>query len=176
MRPAIFLDRDGVLNRAPVRDGLPRAPGTLAELELLPGVPEALAALRQAGYVLIVATNQPDVARGLCEREAVDTIHAHLQATLPLDEIHACYHDDSDACHCRKPAPGMLLEPAGRLGLELAASWMIGDRWRDMEAGRRAGVRTVFVDHGYAEALLHPPDHCVPSLQAAATIILGGSE
>lgn len=173
MRAAVFLDRDGVINKAPVHAGVPTAPTALADVELLPGVPEALQALREAGYLLIVATNQPDVARGRCDRAAVEAIHDHLRAVLSLDEIRACFHDDVDACGCRKPAPGLLLEAAERLGISLSASWMVGDRWRDIEAGRQAGVRTLFVDHGYDEALPNPPDHRVTSLREAAAVILG---
>jgi D-glycero-D-manno-heptose 1,7-bisphosphate phosphatase len=172
-RTAVFLDRDGVLNRATVQDGVPRAPSTLEGLEVLPGVPEALAALRRAGHLLVVVTNQPDVARGLVSRAAVETIHAALRARLPLDAILACYHDDADGCDCRKPLPGMLLAAARTYGVALQASHMVGDRWRDVEAGRQAGCRTYLVDHGYDEVLLSEPDHRVTSLHEAAALILG---
>ncbi len=150
-RRAVFLDRDGVLNRAFVRDGKPYPPSTLAELEILPGVPEALALLRAEGFRLVVVTNQPDVARGTQTRKTVELLHAALLARLPLDEFRICYHDDADHCACRKPAPGLLLQAAQELELDLASCFMVGDRWRDIEAGRRAGCTTVFVDHGYAE-------------------------
>jgi D-glycero-D-manno-heptose 1,7-bisphosphate phosphatase len=172
-RAAVFLDRDGVLNRATVQDGVPRAPESLAALEVLPGVPEALMALRSAGYVLIVVTNQPDVARGLVSRAGVEAIHVALQAHLPLDAIVACFHDDADACGCRKPLPGMLLAAAKTYDIALQRSHMVGDRWRDVEAGRQAGCRTYFVDHGYDEALPSAPDHIVSSLREAAALILG---
>ncbi|MEW6682302.1 MAG: HAD family hydrolase [Nitrospirota bacterium] len=148
---AVFLDRDGVLNRAFVRNGKPYPPSSLAELEILPGVPEALALLRAEGFQLVVVTNQPDVARGTQTRETVELLHAALRARLPLDRVLVCYHDDADQCECRKPAPGLLLEAARDLGLSLASCFMVGDRWRDIEAGRRAGCTNVFVDHGYAE-------------------------
>jgi D-glycero-D-manno-heptose 1,7-bisphosphate phosphatase len=150
-RRAVFLDRDGVLNRAFVRDGQPHPPSTLAELEILPGVPEALALLRAEGFLLVVVTNQPDVARGTQTRAAVEGLHAALRERLPLDEFRVCYHDDADRCACRKPAPGLLLQAARELELDLASCFMVGDRWRDIEAGRRAGCTTVFVDHGYVE-------------------------
>ncbi|MEB3328497.1 MAG: HAD family hydrolase [Candidatus Sericytochromatia bacterium] len=172
-RAAVFLDRDGVINRATVRDGLPRAPRDVASLEVLPGVPEALTALRKAGHVLVVVTNQPDVARGTLTRASVEAIHEVLRATLPLDTILACFHDDADGCGCRKPRPGMLLEAARTHRIDLTRSHMVGDRWRDVEAGRRAGCRTYLVDHGYEEALPAPPDHRVGSLQEAASLILG---
>lgn len=167
---AIFLDRDGVLNRAPVTDGKPFPPGGVAELEILPQVPEALASLRAAGYALVVVTNQPDVARGKTPREVVEAMHARLLAELPLDEIRVCYHDDDDDCPCRKPKPGLLLDPPT---YDVARSVLVGDRWRDIEAGRSAGCRaTILVDYAYAEALPHEPDVRVASLADAAHWIL----
>lgn len=151
MTPAVFLDRDGVINAAIVRDGKPYPPASAAALEILPGVDAALAALRAAGYALVVVTNQPDVARGTQRRAEVDAIHARLSAALPLDAVYCCFHDDADRCACRKPAPGMLRDAARDLGLDLARSFMVGDRWRDIDAGAAAGCRTVFIDRGYAE-------------------------
>ena len=171
-RGAVFLDRDGVLNRAPVKNGAPQSPRRIEDVEILPGVPEALQQLRAAGFRLIVVTNQPDVARGTLAREFVDAIHARLQSALPLHEFRVCYHDDADECDCRKPKPGMLLEAAHDAGLDLAASFLVGDRWRDIEAGHRAGCRTALVDHGYAEPDSRPPDVRVKSLVEAAAWIL----
>jgi D-glycero-D-manno-heptose 1,7-bisphosphate phosphatase len=166
VRRAVFLDRDGVLVRAHA-DGAP-----MAELELLPGAADACAALRASDFVLIVVTNQPDVARGRTQRDVVDAQHEWLRAALPLDEIVVCMHDDADACTCRKPLPGMLVESAHRHGVALDASVMVGDRWRDVEAGRAAGCRTVFVDHGYDERQPPAPDAVVNSLAAAVPVIL----
>jgi D-glycero-D-manno-heptose 1,7-bisphosphate phosphatase len=176
-RRAVFLDRDGVLNRAIVRNGRPYPPATPAELEIVPGAAEALAALRSAGFLLIGATNQPDVVRGTQRREAVEAINAALMAALPLDDLLVCYHDDGDGCRCRKPAPGLLLEAAGRYSIDLAGSFMVGDRWRDVEAGRQAGCATVFIDCGYSERAPEVgPDLTVRSLAEAAVWILGGTE
>jgi D-glycero-D-manno-heptose 1,7-bisphosphate phosphatase len=171
-RRAVFLDRDGVLNRADVVDGRPTSPASLAELEILPGVPAALARLRAAGFLLVVVTNQPDVARGRQRRAAVEEIHAALGARLPLDAIRVCYHDDPDGCDCRKPAAGMLLAAAGESGIDLAASYMVGDRWRDVEAGRAAGCTPIFVDRGYGERGPEGPCARVASLDEAADWIL----
>jgi len=172
-RRAVFLDRDGVLNRAFVRDGKPYPPATLDDFEVLPGVPEALARLRAAGFLLLGATNQPDVARGAQRREVVEAMNSRLMYQLPLDEILVCYEDGPD-CPRRKPNPGMLLEAAAKYGVNLADSFMVGDRWRDVEAGRRAGCRTVFVDYAYREKTPeNPPDCVVDSLAAAADWILG---
>lgn len=169
---AVFLDRDGVLNRAVVRDGKPYPPANAAELEILPGVQEALAKLQAAGFRLIVVTNQPDVARGKQTQSMVETINSALQAKLPIDEFRVCYHDDTDGCTCRKPAPGMLLYAAKDADIDLAASFMVGDRWRDIEAGNRAGVKTVLVDYGYNEHLKSQPDMKVRSFPEAVDWIL----
>jgi D-glycero-D-manno-heptose 1,7-bisphosphate phosphatase len=148
---AVFLDRDGVINRAIVRDGKPYAPASEDALEVLPDVPDALARLRAAGFRLIVVTNQPDIARGTQRREVVDRMHAKLMAELPIDDVRVCPHDDRDGCDCRKPKPGLLDSAAHDKSLSLSDSFMVGDRWRDVEAGRRAGCTTIFVDRDYAE-------------------------
>ena len=141
MKRAVFLDRDGVLNRAIVRDGRPYPPRNVAELEVLPGVEQALTALREAGFFLVVVTNQPDVARGTTTKRAVETINAALGAQLPIDEFRTCFHDSGDGCDCRKPKPGALLAAAAHYDIDLYDSFMVGDRWRDAEAGRRAGCK-----------------------------------
>ncbi len=178
MHRAVFLDRDGVINRAIVRKGKPYPPASLAELELLPGVPEALLRLHTAGFQLIIVTNQPDVARGTTTRTEVEAIHHGLQfggagrPPLHIDRFQVCYHDDSDGCNCRKPAPGLLLDAAREDDLDLTTSFMVGDRWRDIEAGRRAGCTTLFIDYGYDEAERSPPDARFRSLAEAADWIL----
>jgi D-glycero-D-manno-heptose 1,7-bisphosphate phosphatase len=172
---AVFLDRDGVLVRALAGAGAPRSARTLAELELLPDADEACTALKGAGFVLVVVTNQPEIARGTLSSETVTRQNDVLRAALPLDEIVVCPHDDADGCDCRKPKPGMLLAAAARLDLDLAASFMVGDRWRDVEAGRRAGCRSVFVDLAHHERRGPEPDAVVRSLGDAARWILAVS-
>lgn len=140
----------------------------LDEVDVLLGVPEACRRLRAAGFALIVATNQPDVARGRLTRDAVETIHDLLRRQLPLDDIRVCYHDDTEGCGCRKPKPGMLLAAARDFGIDLARSFMVGDRWRDIEAGRRAGCRTVFIDYHYDEPRPLGADFVTDSLLGAA--------
>lgn len=135
---------------------------------MLPGVPGACARLREAGFALIVATNQPEVARGRLSRDAVEAIHDLLRRQLPLQAIRVCYHDDADGCECRKPKPGMLLAAAHDFGIDLAQSFMVGDRWRDVEAGRRAGCRTIFIDYGYDEPRTVGYDFATDSLVGAA--------
>jgi len=172
VRRAVFLDRDGVINRAIVREGRPYPPATAAELEILPGVEDALVRLRAAGFRLVVVTNQPDVARGTQRREEIDAMHVRLADALPIDEFRVCDHDDPDGCDCRKPKPG-LIEGAAREGaISLADSYMVGDRWRDIEAGQRAGCATIFIDRGYHERRPENADAVVGSLPEAADWIL----
>ena len=171
-RRAVFLDRDGVVVRALVRDGLPRSASTLDELEILADAEEACSALKEAGFALVVVTNQPEIARGTLAPETIDRQNDVLRDALPLDEVVVCPHDDGDGCDCRKPKPGMLLDAAARLGVDLGSSFMVGDRWRDIEAGRRAGCRVVFVDRGYDEEVRVEPDAVVGDLGDAVRWIL----
>lgn len=168
--PAVFLDRDGVINVAPVRGGRPFSPMSPDEVTVPPDVPDALAQLKAAGYRLVVVTNQPDVATGRQRRETVEAINESLATRLPLDEFRVCYHQDGDGCGCRKPEPGLLLqEPLHDIG----RSVMVGDRWRDIEAGVRAGVAaTILIDHGYEEAITVEPTIRVRSLAEAADWIV----
>lgn len=170
MTPAVFLDRDGVINRAVIRGGKPYPPDSVETVEVAPDVAPALRRLKAAGYRLVVVTNQPDVAKGVQRREVVEAIHARLVRDLPIDEFRVCYHDDADACDCRKPKPGLLLRPPAH---DLARSVMVGDRWRDIEAGRRAGVgAVVLVENHSGEPCAADPDVRVASLGDAAEWIL----
>jgi len=171
-RRAVFLDRDGGLNRAVVQEGKPYPPANIDEMEILPGVPDAIKQLKAAGFVLIVVSNQPDVARGTTPRESVEAIHVYLAERLPIDRFIMCYHDSGDNCDCRKPRPGMLLTGGREFGVDLSASFMVGDRWRDVEAGASAGCRTFFIDYAYDEKQPLSSDFRVSSLQEAASIIV----
>jgi D-glycero-D-manno-heptose 1,7-bisphosphate phosphatase len=171
MRRAVFLDRDGVINKAIVRAGRPYPPANVSELEILPGVPDALAKLKSDGFVLIVVSNQPDVARGTSSLAEVERINRALARALPIDEFRMCYHDSDDDCDCRKPKPGLLLTAAREWKVDLARSYMIGDRWRDIEAGKHAGCRTFFINNAYDEKCPEMFDYCVKSLWDAACII-----
>jgi D-glycero-D-manno-heptose 1,7-bisphosphate phosphatase len=177
LRPAVFLDRDGVLNVQLVRDGKPYAPERMEDFKLYECAPAACRALKEAGYVLVVATNQPDVGRGLIARELVEAMHEELRRRIPeIERVEVSYDpgrgEDSPR---RKPGPGMLLDAAKALGLDLGRSWMVGDRWRDVECGRRAGTRTVFIDYGYQEDGSSTPDFTVKSLPEAVAVILGSA-
>ena len=180
LRPAVFLDRDGTLNVQTVHDGKPFSPRTLDEFALFPDAADACGKLARAGYVLVVATNQPDVGRGAQPQSVVEAMHARLRELIPqITRIEVCYAPgESHAPNLppdrrRKPEPGMLLDAARELALDLERSWMVGDRWRDVDCGKRAGVRTVFIDFGYAEQLHATPDFTVRSLSEAADVILG---
>jgi D-glycero-D-manno-heptose 1,7-bisphosphate phosphatase len=173
-RRAVFLDRDGTLNVQVIRNGEPYAPDKLDEFRLFPEVPGACRALKAAGFALVVATNQPDVGRGTQSQAVVESMHARLLQLVPeIERIEVCYDPGrGEPSRRRKPEPGMLLDAAAALGLDLARSWMIGDRWRDIDCGKRAGVRTIFIDFGYAEATKAPPDFTVKNFGDAARIIL----
>lgn len=171
---AVFLDRDGVINEPKVVDGKPYPPLSIEEFIIISGVEEACRKLKQAGFLLVVTTNQPDVGRGALKQEVVETIHAHMRRVLPIDRVDVCFHPGKGAsdCDCRKPKPGMLTRSARELNIDLGASWMVGDRWRDIDCGHAAGVRTIFIDYGYDEALKQQPDFRVKNLLQAAEVIL----
>jgi D-glycero-D-manno-heptose 1,7-bisphosphate phosphatase len=172
LRPAVFLDRDGVIVIPQFRDGRGFAPRRLEELRVYPDAAPSLQRLKACGFLLVVATNQPDVGRGLVPRADVDAMHNVLQRDLPLDEIKACFHTEADNCDCRKPKPGMILKAASELGIDLARSFMVGDRRSDIEAGAVAGCATVFIDLNYAEPTPKAPDFVVRSVAEAADVIV----
>ena len=172
MNRAVFLDRDGVINEATVREGHPYPPANLEQFKLLPGVPETIESLRGAGFKIIIVTNQPDVATGVQSREVVESMHNKLRALGLCDDIKVCYHTDADACGCRKPKPGMLIEAAREWQIDLSNSFMVGDRWRDVTAGKAAGCFTYFIDYRYQEQRPNGPDAVVESLEEAGRLIL----
>ena len=176
--PAVFLDRDGIINRALERDHRPYPPVSLNEFEILPDVSAACARLKQACFLLVVVTNQPDVGRGTLQQETVEAIHAEMCRRLPIDRVEVCYHSGKDQsdCDCRKPKPGMLLRAARELGIDLPQSWMVGDRWRDIDCGHAAGCHTIFIDRGYAEELRQNPHFSAGNLAGATDIILRESK
>ena len=158
-----------------MRDGKPYPPANLAELKVAPGVEQGCQALRDAGYLLIGITNQPDVPRGITKKEVVLEINAYLSALLSMDSIRVCYHDNADDCECRKPKPGLILAAAQEKQIDLEASFMVGDRWKDVEAGRRAGCRTVLIDNHYAEPNKTRPTYTVSNFKQAVEVILMNS-
>lgn len=154
-------------------DGKPYPPKSLDDLVIISGVPESLKKLKSAGFMLIVVTNQPDVARGKVSKQSIEQINDFLRESLPIDEFRTCFHDDSDGCGCRKPLPGALIESSVLNGIDLKSSFMVGDRWRDIEAGHAAGCKTIFLDYNYSEKRPIPPYYCVDTLEQALPYILG---
>jgi D-glycero-D-manno-heptose 1,7-bisphosphate phosphatase len=173
VRRAVFLDRDGVINANVQRDGKPVAPTTFAEFRILPGVEDAIRRLKEAGFLIVVATNQPDLRTGRTPHSEIDAMHAELRRRVPLDAIKVCAHIDADECDCRKPKPGMLLEAARELNIDLSSSFMVGDRWKDIAAGQAAGCLTFLVEYGYEQSNPIKADKIVLSLPEAADVILG---
>lgn len=173
--PAIFLDRDGIINRAVVRGGRPYPPVLLEDVEILSGTITSLECLAGRGYMLIGITNQPDVARGIQSREVVESINQWIQSRLPIREIFVCYHDNVNNCECRKPKPGLILQAVEKYNIDLSQSWMVGDRWKDIAAGQAVGLKTIFVDYQYAEAFNSvPADFTVKDTAFLSDIILKG--
>jgi D-glycero-D-manno-heptose 1,7-bisphosphate phosphatase len=172
LRPAVFLDRDGVIVVPEFRDRRSFAPKRLEDFRFYPEAVASLQRLKEAGFLLAVVTNQPDVGNGLIARSEVDAMHEIMASELPVDAIKACFHRQADGCKCRKPKPGMILEAAVELGVNLNNSFMVGDRSSDIEAGRAAGCATVFIDLGYDEPAPDAPDYVVHSIMEAADVIL----
>ena len=172
LKEAVFFDRDGVINQALVRGGHPYSPANLEQFTWVKGIHDVCEQLKSVGFVLFGATNQPDVGRGLQSLAGVETLHAKIMEELPLERIYSCYHDGIDECNCRKPKPGMLLKAANQYGVDLTRSWLIGDRWKDIDAGNAAGCATVFVDYGYDEELNTFPDHRVSDVREIPPVIL----
>jgi len=175
-RRAVFLDRDGVLNRAVVRDGHPFPPSGVEAFELHDDVIAGCARLKAANFLLVVITNQPDVGRGRQNRETVEAMHLKMQSALPsLDRIEICYHAGKrygDPCDCRKPRPGLILRAAAELKIDLAASYVIGDRWRDVDCAHAAGCRAIFIQRDYEERLRELPHFTVQNFNDAVNALL----
>jgi len=170
---AVFLDRDGVIVVPEFRDGRSYAPRRLEDFKFYPEAESALARLKEAGFVLVVVTNQPDVGNGLINQEIIDEMHRRLMARFPITAVKACLHSQKDGCECRKPRPGMLVESARELGIALSESFMVGDRASDIEAGQAAGCRTVFIDLEYSAPKPSNPTYTVRSLAEATKVIIG---
>ena len=168
---AVFLDRDGVINQAQVRDGHPFSPADMTEFFWVDSIKDVTLELKSLGYLLFCVTNQPDVGRGLQSREIVESFHTTILTELPIEKIFTCYHDDIDRCGCRKPRPGLIVDAQKEYSLDLAASWLVGDRWKDIDAGAAAGCNTVFLEYGYDEKLRTKPDHTISQLVELVPLI-----
>lgn len=174
---AIFLDRDGVLNHPVVREGKSYPPARVEDLQIYEGLQDPLQRLKDRGFVLIVVTNQPDVARGTTPRATVESINDAIAREIPaIDKFMVCFHDNGDGCDCRKPRPGMLMAGAAEFDVDLSRSYMVGDRRGDVEAGIAAGSHTIFVDRSYREPPPTNYDYKVSSTHEALKIIESESE
>ena len=171
MKKAISLDRDGVINKTVIKEGLPFSPPSFVQLEILPGVKESISKLQKLNFVCLVVTNQPDVSRGKIEKKTVIKMNNYLKNEIKLDDIFVCYHDDHDNCKCRKPKPGLLLEASKKWDIDLNKSYMIGDRWKDIEAGKSAGCKIIFIDCNYKETKTKNPNFTIDSLLYSVHII-----
>lgn len=158
-RPCVFLDRDGVVNEVRMAGQLASGPRDVDELEIPPGTAGEMVRLRAAGFILLVVSNQPDVARGTLEAEAVERINRYLVETLGIDRVYWCPHDNTDGCHCRKPLPGLILDAARDWEIDLTRSWLIGDRWVDLAAARAAGIAGILLDRPHS---WHPTSQGAP--------------
>jgi len=168
--PGVFLDRDGVINQVVFRQGQPASPRSMAEFEWTPGLPEAIQRLEQAALPIFVVTNQPDIARQRMDAEALAQMTAAIYQTLPIQDLRVCPHDNGDRCLCRKPHPGMLIELATQWNIDLGRSFMVGDSWKDMQAGKQAGCQTILIQRDYNQGT--DADFAVPDLLSAADLIL----
>ena len=171
MIKAIFLDRDGVINKIFIKNNLPFSPPSFDLLEILPGVKESIKRLKKLNFICLLVTNQPDVSRGKIEKKTVIKMNNYLKDEIKLDDIFVCYHDDQDNCKCRKPKPGLLLEASKKWNVDLTKSYMIGDRLKDIEAGRRAGCKTIFIDYNYKETKVKNSNFITDSLVNSVYII-----
>lgn len=151
MHKAIFWDRDGVINRVLDRGAFKNVgPHEFEDFKLADNIGKILEQTKLAGYLNILATNQPDVGRSLISWEELNKMHDFLKANAPaLDAVYVCPHDDKDNCHCRKPKPGLLLDAAKDYKINLAQSYMVGDKQKDIDAAKNAGVKSVLLQTRY---------------------------
>ncbi len=173
MNKAVFLDRDGVVNKALVVNGTPFSPRLLQEVEIVEEVSNCVIRLKKLGFKIAIVTNQPDIARAKTTLSKVNEIHDFITEETGITNFFICPHDDSDNCECRKPKIGLLLQAATRLKIDLKRSYLIGDRWKDIEAGQSAGCKSIFINNNYLEKAPKLPYIEVKSLSEATQIIAG---
>ena len=154
MKKAVFLDRDGVLNKSIIKNGKPFPPKNLDELIIPDEVKSGIIKLKKEKFILIMITNQPDISRGKTNITKVKEINEYVKNMLGLDDIFMCIHDDVDNCKGRKPNPGMIFDAKSKWNIDLQKSFLIGDRWKDIQAGKNAGIGTFLLEHNYEEKKL----------------------
>ena len=162
-RPAIFFDRDGIINEVIMRDGAACSPRVASAFYFKSGICEAFQAAKDGGFLRIIVTNQPDVERGQIPRHEYEAMQTLVRKTLEPDGFEAC-EASSNADRRKKPNPGMLLDAAAQLGVDLKNSWIVGDTWKDVQAGRSAGVRSILLATDYNADAQPTADFCFPSL------------
>lgn len=176
MKKAVFLDRDGVINHVKLLENKPYPPSSLAELRYCDGAREAIGNLLENEFLVVVVTNQPDIARKSTTHYAIDRIHARMRKDLGIQHFYVCPHDDRDCCDCRKPKPGLLFKAASDLEIDLNKSYLVGDRWKDITAGQAAGCVNFYINYNYSEVKPNIPYDEVSSLGEAVSIILESNE
>ena len=176
VKRAVFLDRDGVLNHVRLYENRPYPPTNLTELKYLEGVREAVRKLLENEFLVVVVTNQPDIARKTITQIALNEIHLRMRQDLGIEHFYVCPHDDKDCCDCRKPKAGLLLKAASDLEIDLKKCYLVGDRWKDIAAGQTAGCSNFFINYNYTEKKPNTPYKEVSSLKEAVTIILESPE
>lgn len=175
LKKCVFLDRDGVLNDSIVKHGKPYAPCSHEEFKIANGSISTVKKIKSMGFMTIIITNQPDISSGKSSPELMESFHKQLQNKMPIDDIYVCPHLEADNCSCRKPKPGLIYQAAEKHNIDLKSSFFIGDRWRDVGCAFKAGIKSIFIDHGYSEQLQHKPDFIISSIQFAEDCISRGS-
>jgi D-glycero-D-manno-heptose 1,7-bisphosphate phosphatase len=170
MKPAVFIERDGILNQARVERHHQVTPLTCDQFHLNTEAVPLFNEMKAAGLRLIVTTNQPGLSRGYQSRRELDRMHQLLRAKFPVDDLLVCPHEDSDRCPCRKPKPGLLTEAAYKWGIDLNRSFVISDKWQDAEAARRAGATSLLVQSPWLGDVHH--DFVLPNLSTLVEKVL----
>lgn len=170
MKRAVFIERDGILNEVQAGPNHPISPMTMEEFRVNEKAKIPIKKLKDAGFVLIVTTNQPGISRGYQSRRDLDYMHDHLRRNFPVDDILVCAHEESDECPCRKPRPGLLIESAFKWQINLDQSYVISDKWQDAEAARTAGCTSLLLKSPWIGQGHH--DFVLPSLKEIANKII----
>jgi D-glycero-D-manno-heptose 1,7-bisphosphate phosphatase len=176
MNKSVFFDRDGIINKALVKNNKPYSPLTVKEFKFTDYIKLGCEALERAGFFLFIVTNQPEISRGNLQQNELNLINLLIYQTLPVKEILVCPHSHEDLCSCRKPSAKMISDAANSYNIDLKNSWLIGDRWKDIDCGFKAGCKTIFVDYNYDEILKEKPNFIVSSVSSAINIILEESK
>jgi D-glycero-D-manno-heptose 1,7-bisphosphate phosphatase len=174
LSPAVFLDRDGVVIETFVRNGKPKAISQIKDLRIFPNVKEGIQKLVLSKFQIVVITNQPDVSRGITSLDQVELLHKKISELTGIRYFYTCIHSQNDNCACRKPKTGLLELAAKDLGIDLSKSFLVGDRWSDIEAGNKVNCKCYFIDYGYDERIPVGEFEVVSSLYEAVQFITLG--